>query len=784
MRGNRQLILCLSLVVGLVNHSAGRETQKLVCTVRVVDVAARPVPGAEVVAYKYTWDLSVGRVRMEILQQAKTDADGTAVLNLETSTPRDTYFLVARKQGLALGWVRLKPEITIVLEKPLPLAGTVVDEANEPIAGAQVRVFPRHSWLTGLMNAVVGAPDDWFTTKTDAEGRFGFNNIPADVTSDLLVEAAGRGAVYTSPAWDGLLGWRFAAGRTDIRVALPREARIQGRVVDPNGNGVAGIRLLARPINRLGGSYCPDTIVSQEDGAFCFRGLPAEAYLVQVVTAEEGTSDWVGKETKVTTKPGQTTDGVTVELGKGGVVEVVVREPATDEVISGARVHVRKSSRFGADLGVTTFSKSTRTDSKGVARVRTPLGQCRISVGKGGYALAWVSHIVEEGTSEVDLSLEREPGISGTAHDQNGEPVAGAIVDALPLSSGAVQTDSTGRFDIFWLWASRAPRWFVLARHTKRDLAALVEMEEQPGPLKIELAPALTLAGRITDPEGAPIPAAGVNLKAELPGRQLYTVAQVTTDAQGHYEITALPLEQEGFTYFNIEVAASGYGPFLLERPSLADPINNRVELRAIVLPPANLSVSGIVVDVNDGPVAGARVYLSGPRGSKLGQRCGHILTDADGAFSFDRICAGPLRLQASAEVGEPGFLNAQGGDHGVKIVMGQRLVHERKVSLVGRPLPNLTGFGLTAALQAVAGKRVLVCFWDMNQRPSRNCLRQLSTRAQELQAQDVIVVAVQAANIDKDTLNEWVKTNNIPFPTGMVHGDEEEIRFAWGVKS
>ncbi|UCG58924.1 MAG: hypothetical protein JSU70_05305, partial [Phycisphaerales bacterium] len=32
--------------------------------------------------------------------------------------------------------------------------------------------------------------------------------------------------------------------------------------------------------------------------------------------------------------------------------------------------------------------------------------------------------------------------------------------------------------------------------------------------------------------------------------------------------------------------------------------------------------------------------------------------------------------------------------------------------------------------------------------------------------------------------LNEWVKTNNIPFPTGMVHGDEEEIRFAWGVKS
>lgn len=783
MRRNRQFLLCVSLAVGLVNHSASAETQKLACTVKVVDVAAQPVLGAEIVAYTYTYDLSVGQIRMEILQQATTDAQGTVVLEFNVAGPRDTYFVIARKKGLALGWVRLKPQVTIVLGKPFTIAGTVVDEADKPITGARVRVFPRHSWLTGLMNAVVGVPDAWFATETDSTGKFSLNNIPADVTSDLLAEAPGRASVRTSPPPDGLLGWRFAAGQTDIRIVLQPEARIQGRVVDRAGNSVGGVRLLARPINRRG-CHCPESVVSEEDGQFCLKGLPSEAYSLQVVAAQEGMSEWVGKETKVITTAGQTADGITVEVDKGGLVNVTVRDATTNEVISDARVRVSQRSRFSTDFFLTGFHKSATTDDDGVAHVRAPLGQCHISVGKKGYCPAGANHKVEEGISEIDFLLDREPSISGTLCDQNGKPVAGAVVDALPRSYGPVQTDPAGSFDIFWRWASQAPRRYVLARHAKRNLAAVVEIEEQSGPLKIKLEPGLTFAGRVTDPDGAPIPAARVNLGAMLPGRMLYEVAEATTDTQGHYEINALPPEQEGFDYYNLEVAASGYGPSVLERPSLADAINGRVELRDIVLPVANLSVSGIVVDANDNPLADARVFLSGPNGSKVGQRCGHILTDANGAFSFARVCAGPLRLQASAGAGEPGFLNAQGGDHNVKVVLGQELVHERKVSLVGKPLPSLTEFGLKAASEAAPGKRILVCFWDVQQRPSRNCLRQLSKRAQELQTRDVIVLAVQAAKIDNEMLNEWVKQYNIPFPVGIIEGDEEGIRLAWGVRS
>jgi peroxiredoxin len=78
----------------------------------------------------------------------------------------------------------------------------------------------------------------------------------------------------------------------------------------------------------------------------------------------------------------------------------------------------------------------------------------------------------------------------------------------------------------------------------------------------------------------------------------------------------------------------------------------------------------------------------------------------------------------------------------------------------------------------------MLVCFFDMEQRPSRHCLTQLAKQANQLKQKGVTVVAVQAAKVHEDKLNEWAKKNNIPFPVGSIEGDEEKARFAWGVKS
>jgi len=81
-------------------------------------------------------------------------------------------------------------------------------------------------------------------------------------------------------------------------------------------------------------------------------------------------------------------------------------------------------------------------------------------------------------------------------------------------------------------------------------------------------------------------------------------------------------------------------------------------------------------------------------------------------------------------------------------------------------------------------GKIILVCFWDMEQRPSRRCVTQLAKQTEQLKEKEVIVIAVQTSKIDRKSLDEWVKKYKIPFPIGIVQDNFEKIRFSWGIRS
>ncbi len=124
-----------------------------------------------------------------------------------------------------------------------------------------------------------------------------------------------------------------------------------------------------------------------------------------------------------------------------------------------------------------------------------------------------------------------------------------------------------------------------------------------------------------------------------------------------------------------------------------------------------------------------------------------------------------------------------------VSLQMGQKTQVQVKIKkpgylLPGQPIPNFDGINIDPARISAEGKSILVCFLDYQQRPSRNCILQLSKRAQELKAKDIVVVAVQASKIEQAKLNKWVKENNIPFSVGIIEADSEKIRYNWGVKS
>lgn len=103
---------------------------------------------------------------------------------------------------------------------------------------------------------------------------------------------------------------------------------------------------------------------------------------------------------------------------------------------------------------------------------------------------------------------------------------------------------------------------------------------------------------------------------------------------------------------------------------------------------------------------------------------------------------------------------------------------------LLGKPLPDLKDVKIDLLPANTAGKRILVCFLDIEQRPSRNCLQQLNARAQELKEKSMTIVAVQALRIDENSLNEWRRKHNISFPFGTVQDDGNIARVTWGIPS
>jgi hypothetical protein len=157
-----------------------------------------------------------------------------------------------------------------------------------------------------------------------------------------------------------------------------------------------------------------------------------------------------------------------------------------------------------------------------------------------------------------------------------------------------------------------------------------------------------------------------------------------------------------------------------------------------------------------------------------------------DGRFLFKYVPSIPLTIgHVSEEIsGLASHVTPQPGQTSNVEIEAVRAKPVSTASLVGNTLPKLENIGIKFDLEQAANRIILLCFSDIGQRPSRNCLRQLSARAQKLQAQDVIVLAVQATKVGKYTLNEWVRKNSITFPIGVVQRHEEKTRASWGVRS
>jgi hypothetical protein len=104
--------------------------------------------------------------------------------------------------------------------------------------------------------------------------------------------------------------------------------------------------------------------------------------------------------------------------------------------------------------------------------------------------------------------------------------------------------------------------------------------------------------------------------------------------------------------------------------------------------------------------------------------------------------------------------------------------------SLIGKPIPDFHGTKIDLTPDHARNKILLICFCDMQQRPSRQILRELADKAADLKARGVVLLAIQAAEVEQAEFDTWVKEQGASLSIGRITANVDGPRSKWGVKA
>jgi hypothetical protein len=384
------------------------------------------------------------------------------------------------------------------------------------------------------------------------------------------------------------------------------------------------------------------------------------------------------------------------------------------------------------------------------------------------------------------LSASAQPDaparISGLVTDPAGAPVPNLQLAVFPFGPNPTEcrTDAHGRYAFSWnprRSGSQDATFCLVARDMARNLATAKDMEEGTTNLDLRLAPALVVTGRVQDANSGPLPNVTLQVSLWTGNMEVQFGGRLKPDTEGRFSIPALPPGRR----YTIRASAKNLGSASQELE--ADSTNtNRIELLPFVFKLPDRKLAGQVVDEEEKPVPGLQVVLQGE-----GQFFATARTDENGRFMFNAVREGNLRLSASRQKSY-GRTTAEAGETNVVLRLGatQPLPSRetpRRGSLAGRPLPDLTAVGLPRSAFP-AGTPILLCLFDIEQRPARRFARLLGEQHDALKEKGLTVLGLQASPIAPESYKEWRDTNPVPYPVGRLGMKSDSLKWASDVES
>jgi hypothetical protein len=674
-------------------------------------------------------------------------------------------------------------------DKSRAVSGRVVNIEGQPITKAKVVLFYIHTrW--GMGNRIVEQ------TESETDGSFTFKE-PLQYSDPKQYPYGSDSYILLASHPDYAFGWKKIdkdqeQSRYEIILTKPKSQTIT--VTDHDAKPLAGVRVW------------PYSIGNRADSEPLFRDYLSLPTYVDIVGGTTGSNGKVIIKNLPETRcsfyaelkgyaQGLSFSGDRpIRLSKGANVSGTIMDE-NGKPVEGALVKFHTNWMWNFFL--------TRTDSQGKFRLEDlpaegwDMSPWRSSVNANGIYVITIEHpdYVSSETQDqfkpgevVDnFAIEAYRGTLIKCHvvDTNTNlPVVGARIQG-SNESGRIdgRTDAngiltvrvmSGRTSLFF--GSPPEGVYVLRDQNPPESSMNFDAQGEEMTVTMKSPPIAgrltTVKGKVQLTDGSP----GADVKISTTNSTFYETltfggaggAYTGTSSDGSFELKDVPAGLKLFLYGNTkdyqyilaEVIENVEDPTVLSKPLIMQP----GQVADILLTDKRgKSCSNLSVKVT--PVMwGNRLFRADSHDAR---------TDAEGRLKINGIIPGMeyYVMDSRAESGPRNMYYTQ--------TMTLIPLEPKK-----RKIVSFEGIDIDFNTDQAKGKMLLVCFWDMNQRPSRNCILQLTKQAEQLAEKDLTVVVVQTSKVDENALHEWIKENEIPFAVGIIQDNEEKARFDWGIKS